>query len=535
MKKISKVNTNTKPLPVKGDHPMPDVKYEDMLPPIEMKPIEVTGEEQFTWQYGEYSFDPVRAGFNDLEYIGYLPYRPSKEVAASPIGIGYELLDRDKYDFARTLPVMKNSGVKWARVQTGWSKTEKEKGVYDFAWLDNIVDGLLGIGIQPWFSVSYGNALYTPNPSQRAGNITDVPLHYGPAAVRGWQNYVAALARHFQGRVTHWEVWNEPNAGFWGMRPNPDPAEYVELVKITAEQIHKHAPQAKIVGGAISGGACCHQYVGGLVKHNIARYIDVFSYHPYGLLPELFIEDRLKYMKQLFAGCGKTIEFWQGECGRPSETVVKGRGYKLTTANQARYLTRRILTDLRIGFDMTSYFMVAGFFGDQCGGVHGQGIIETDNYTPKPAFFALQSMAYLFDAQTKHLETACMEIRNSIQPCLASVAEYLAITARFVRGNIPIYAYYFPENIDIDYGCRRVEVSIWVENPHTFKTPVLIDPMTRKVFAFKRALADIPCQGGLYRFSPMPLLDYPLFLTDISLVKPERAARNSAETREAIS
>ena len=491
------------------------------LPPIDLEP-----KLEFSYEYGETPFDPVAAGFNDFEFIGYLPCRKSLEIKESPIGIGYEVLDRDKYDFARTLPVMKNSGVKWARVQTGWNKTEKQKGVYDFQWLDEIVDGLLGIGIRPWFSVSYGNALYTVDENHEEGYCTNVSLHYGEEAVQGWKNYAAALARHYKGRVTHWEVWNEPNCGFWGRREDPSPAEYVELVKITAEQVKRHIPNAKIIGGALTGGSCCNQYINGLVKNNLADYIDVFSYHPYGLLPELYIENRLKYMKNAFAGCGKKIEFWQGECGRPSKTLVGGRGWKLTTANQARYLTRRILTDLRIGFDMTSYFLVCDLHRYLIGGgSHNQGVIETENYTPKPAFFALQSMAYLFDAETKYVDGTCVEIHRPWEAKLSSVAEYLGITAAFRRGNIPIYAYYFPENIDIDYGFRRIVLCIWIDDNLKFKNPIMIDPVTRKVFKYIKdpelIARELKAQKGMYYFWDLPLLDYPLFITDLSLINAE--------------
>ena len=492
------------------------VKDIDGLPPIDMEPVI----QKYSFESGEAPFDPKNSGFDNFEYIGYLPYRKSIEVHSSPIGVGYEVLDRDKYDFDRTIPLIKNSGVKWARIQTGWNKTEKKKGAYDFAWIDKIVDGLLGVGIQPWLSVSYGNALYTPNENHKEGYITDVPFHYGETAIQGWKNYVSALARHFKGRVTHWEVWNEPNVGFWGREPNP--AEYVELVKITSEQIRKHVPDAKIIGGAISGGANCNEFIRGLVENKIADYIDIFTYHPYGLLPEADIDQRLKYMKHIFAETGKKIEFWQGECGRPSASVVKGRGYKLTTVNQAVYLTRRILTDLRIGFDMTSYFLVAdlnNYGGNAVGSFHHQGIIESINYTAKPAFYALQSMAYLFDSKTKYLDYACIEVDSGIPYRLGSNSDYRAITAGFLRGNIPIYSYYVPENIDIDFGSKRSRVNIWADPDYHFEKPVLIDPITRKVYKFKKESGNVhKGKGAMYRFAPMPLLDYPLFITDLILI-----------------
>jgi len=483
------------------------------LPPIGVEPPKCS------YQYGEWPFDPAKDGFaNELEFIGFLPYRKSVDVAASPIGIGYEVLDRDAYDFAKTIPIMENSGVKWARVQTGWLKCELQKGVYSFGWLDEIVDGLLAIGIQPWLSVSYGNPLYMPmkNPKQEPFLV---PLHFGAEAVRGWKNYCAALAKYYKGRVRHWEIWNEPNAGFWSAVPNPDPAEYVELVRISAREIRKHQPDAKIIGGAISGGGCRSQYISGLAKNNIAKYIDIFTYHPYGQMPEFNIEDRLKYIKDLFANCGKKLEYWQGECGRPSRTFCTDRGFKMTPLNQARYLTRRILTDLRIGFDMTSYFLVADLSNYGAPGqVHGQGVIDStaEEYKPKPAFFALQSMAYLFDAKTKHVNSQMEVFHPGWREALASVAEYNTIRVGFLRGNIPIYAYYFPENIDIEYGVRRISFAFWKEEGYRLENPILIDPITRKMFRYKNKIRK---ETGIWCFDPMPLLDYPLFLTDLSLIK----------------
>jgi polysaccharide biosynthesis protein PslG len=499
-----------------------NAENEFKLPPIEMDPISIDEEQNYSVEYGEISFNAEKQGFNDWKFLGFLPYRKSIDVLESPIGVGYEVLDRDKYDFSKTLPLMKNSGVKWARIQSGWNKTEKEKDCYDFAWLDEIIDGLLDIGIVPWISISYGNALYTVNENAREGYITDVPLHYGDDAIQGWENYVSALTEHYNERVFHWEVWNEPNTGFWGQEP--DPVEYVEFVKITSKQIRKHQQSAKIIGGAISAGACCNQYINGLISNNISEYIDIFSYHPYGLHPESNIEQRFKYIKNAFDATGKKIEIWQGECGRPSASVNKSRGWKLTTANQARYLTRRIITDLRIGFAMTSYFLVAdlngyGGGGDNSGGFHHQGIIDSINYRPKPAFYALQSMAYLFDSETKYIEDACFEVYSDQPYQLTSIYEHYAISAGFLRGNIPIYSYYSPENIDIDYGCKKCSINIWQEPGTKFEKPILIDPITRKVYVFKHELKDVHQFRGVLRFLGMPLLDYPLFISDVSLIK----------------
>lgn len=54
-----------------------------------------------------------------------------------------EKLDRDTFHPVLVYNKAAALGVKWIRLQSVWQKTEKEKGVYDFKWLDAQVDNLL--------------------------------------------------------------------------------------------------------------------------------------------------------------------------------------------------------------------------------------------------------------------------------------------------------------------------------------------------------------------------------------------------------
>ena len=160
-----------------------------------------------------------------MKRIGKISPRTSNQIQSSRIGIGFECLDRkmwddvdEVYDYAVA------TGAKYARVQTGWSRTELVRGQYDFTWLDRTVDKLLAGGIQPWLNLGYGNMLYTDAPAPDACGW--VPL-YTEEARTGWRNYIAALVRHFRDRVSLYEVWNEPySKGFWLPGP-PSQSEYV--------------------------------------------------------------------------------------------------------------------------------------------------------------------------------------------------------------------------------------------------------------------------------------------------------------------
>lgn len=69
-------------------------------------------------------------------------------------------MDRNVFDPTKAYDPVAEIGVKWVRIQSGWQRTEQEKGIYDFAWLDDIVDNLLKRGLKPWMCLCYGNELY---------------------------------------------------------------------------------------------------------------------------------------------------------------------------------------------------------------------------------------------------------------------------------------------------------------------------------------------------------------------------------------
>ena len=517
--------------------------YSSQLPVIDFIPQdEMNPRSAELRKYFEMFFDPKYDGFQDeLEYICDVPHRASKDVKASHLGVGFELLDhRCGYDFDKVIPIMKESGVKWARLQSGWPKAEQEKGVYNFDWLDHIVDGLLEAGIQPWFSLSFGNGLYmgSAKPVPPHNTYMFSPTVFGEECIHAWENYCKAMAEHFKTRVFHWEVWNEPNAGFFRKPFEKSeeiapmihkivwepPSEYAKFVAITEKALHQVQPEAKIIGGSIAGCAICNEYIQGLFDNGIAEHIDIFTYHPYQGIPEIYYHDRLQFIRDKIAESGRNIVIWQGENGRPSETITLHRGWKSTEGSQARYLTRRYITDLREEIDMTSYFLCCDIGnGYLKGTVHAQGVIDArdpDNYKPKLSFRAMQSFAWLFDAEVKKMN-CCFEIMPMVAMSYTTRFCREAITATtcgFRYKDIPIYSYYQVSNVDADSTVMPIKIETYIGNLKLDK-PILIDPITARVYRIKKLVNF--CDGNYgynLLFPRLPILDYPLFLTDARIL-----------------
>ncbi len=113
-----------------------------------------------TRKYRSITWEGFQASGPELKQIGLLAVRHAKDIESSPWSVGCETLDRDQARFSVYKDYVGELGVKYGRLQSGWAKCEQQKDVYDFAWLDECVYGLVEQGVQPWMCLCYGNPIY---------------------------------------------------------------------------------------------------------------------------------------------------------------------------------------------------------------------------------------------------------------------------------------------------------------------------------------------------------------------------------------
>ncbi len=144
---------------------------------------------------------------------------------------------------------------------------EKGRPVYNWQYIDELFDFLLGIGMKPFVELGFMPSALASG-SQTIfwwrGNVTP-PKDYAK-----WEAFIAAFVQHCTERygrdeVRSWyfEVWNEPNLdGFWMGNPAKKPydewapaarAEYFKLYTTTARAV-KSVDAAYRVGGPATAG-----------------------------------------------------------------------------------------------------------------------------------------------------------------------------------------------------------------------------------------------------------------------------------------
>lgn len=484
------------------------------------------------------------AELSGAKWLGRTPTRRSRDIRASALGIGFETLDRETFDPKWTFKPIGETGVKWARCQTGWIRCEKEKGRYDFAWLDEVVDGLAAEGVETWFSVSFGNPLYTPNakfaeacakaklegttaPGWARGYVGETPFYHGEAAMAAWHAYVRALARHFRGRVRVFEIWNEPEwfwrekgKDAWEVRGVKQAArDFASFVRTTSAVIRDEIPDAKT---SFNLASLSSGWMPALANAGIAESVDIFSYHGYETFPEQGLDAMLAQARTLFRRKdGTPLEIWQGESGRATgKSAIR---YALPTQySQARFIARRVAADLAAGAKLSSIFTVTDFLRYYPDGRDQYyGVLDGKTRRPKHGWYTLQCLGWLCDGLKPAPEifttfTSCYERETVDQLPFAGVK-----TAAFRRKGVPVLAFWRPQHVELNAQPLRGALN-WVigEQAGAFGRPVLIDPVRCEVWDVSGLVAtqDWTRRLGIERLKPCYALDYPLFLADLGVL-----------------
>ena len=334
-----------------------------------------------------------------LPRIGTLRQRPVAEVGDSNWTLGCETLDRDFADYDQYRDYLAPLGLKKIRLQAGWAKCERERGRYDFAWLDHIVDDALSRGLSPILETGYGNPIYP------GGGGFDLGAGFPTSDVglAAWDAWVEATTRHFAGRVSEWFMWNEPDiAPSDGSAPKT-PGQIAAFNVRTARIVKKAIPEARIAGLSLARNRPefleeCIRALGPDVS-----LFDWFIYHGYQEAPEASYEN-VEAQKAVVTRLAPHARLRQGENGAPSEMTqafaLKRKAW--SEVSQAKWNLRRMLGDLGHGVE-SSIFTICDFnhIGKE---INRKGLLRADEdhrvIGVKRAYYAVQNLAAVFGGLT---------------------------------------------------------------------------------------------------------------------------------------
>ena len=192
------------------------------------------------------------------------------------------------------------ASLKWGSTNV-YTEDSAGNPVYSWAILDQIFDTFHAAGVKPLVEIGFmPEALSThPHPYRHSFPNGDIftGWAYPPKDYRKWSELVFQFVHHLRERYDQqelkmwlWEVWNEPDIGYW----KGTPEEYFKLYDFSVDATLRALPDARIGGPESTGPAspkaaeflrmfldhCAHgkNYVTG----KTGSHLDFISFHPKG-------------------------------------------------------------------------------------------------------------------------------------------------------------------------------------------------------------------------------------------------------------
>jgi len=164
-----------------------------------------------------------------------------------------------------------------------YNEDEHGNPVYNFAYVDQIYDGLLKNGVRPFVEISFMPKKLAFNPDALH------PFWYKqnvspPKSMELWDGLMTHFAQHLVDRygideVSTWyfEVWNEPNIDFWNGIPRQ--RSYFDLYAHTAKDLKGVSPRLRVGGPATAAAAWVSDFLKFTADNHVP--VDFVSTHGY--------------------------------------------------------------------------------------------------------------------------------------------------------------------------------------------------------------------------------------------------------------
>lgn len=448
----------------------------------------------------------TKAGNVDVEFpeIGTIQPRHANDIKASPWSVGAETMDRDYIIYNKWRDYLGPLGVKKARIQSGWAKTEKQKGVYNWAWMDEIIPDMVSQGVEPWVSLSYGNTIY-----EGGGGTTlaDKDLPETKEALDAWARYVKAVVARYKDYVDEWEVWNEPNYDI-------DPEQYAEFLIITANAVKEIQPESTIIGIAL-GSRVNYEYaddvLGFVEEKGAIDLIDQIAYHRHISIPE---ENQPEIeLEKVLDKYGTHLVARQGEAGCPSEYsedfAMSGREWSELT--QAKHVLRRMMTDFGREKESSVFIIMDAKYTRQGEIVwNRKGLLKSNDdqsvQKKKDAYYAVQHVTSIFDSSLQVLSNFPVTAKTDRSLSFYGIEDKISgenITAIWFDDEIPSEKNEFKK---VDFAFSNAN----------FRNPVYVDLRTGRVYEIPEK--NWSRKGTHYQFVNIPVYDSPILIAEKSLL-----------------
>jgi hypothetical protein len=280
-------------------------------------------------------------------------------------------------DYPKFEPMLRDAGVGWLRYFREWHGLQPKPGEWDWKWADEFL------------SVSRGNQL----------QVTGVFAYFAPWASSGgdtrtfpvrdmqsWRDFTGGVVAHCAREVSHWEIWNEPQA----FQKNGTPQYYAAMVREAYDAGKKSDPKAQFGITVANFGVA---YLDQALKAGAADHFDYLCVHPYENVDQLLRPGGEVYFLSLAGSLRRLLAahhqradlpLWITEIGYQAPIQPDAK----KDALQAELLAKVYVLSFAQGFERVFWFEARG---PAYGKGTDHGLIRPD-WSPRPVYTSLKTM-----------------------------------------------------------------------------------------------------------------------------------------------
>lgn len=202
---------------------------------------------------------------------------------AVEIGMTVHSRGADDTTVSRQFDLMAEMNASWVRVDLDWSAIEPQRGQFDWAYPDLVVDRAAAHGINVLAVVAF-----SPDWARTTTGDPATAKHARPDQLADYATFARTAAERYTPLGVHtWEIWNEPNTRkFWPPRPDAD--EYADVFRAAADAIREVSPESTLLIGGLSpkfeepeSETAPVVYLEQLYANGTAQLADGIAVHPY--------------------------------------------------------------------------------------------------------------------------------------------------------------------------------------------------------------------------------------------------------------
>ncbi len=296
-----------------------------------------------------------------------------------------------------------------AKQTFAWRDVEPVPGLWDWRQADRILSEVQRRELQ--LIVRLGQ---TPEWARfpGAGQAHDAP----PADMSKWRAYCAAVAERYRGRISAYQIWNEPNLSReWGDE-RPDPAGYVDLLAECSAAIRQADPAAILISAGLAPTGTHGElatpddvYLDQMYRNGFQRHIDAVGVHAPGYAPpEIGPDDpqaaqrwftfrRVEDLRKIMLSHGdEARQMAIMELGYTIDPVNPDyQWFSVTEQQQAQYLERAfefVIANWRPWVGLIVLLNLPDPGWSPADEQYWWSIVEPDGSGPRPAFITLANM-----------------------------------------------------------------------------------------------------------------------------------------------